>query len=62
MIINGTINDDGIVGTPGNDIILGGNGNDIIDGGEGNDYIEGVRSTLSVILSPTKFFQAQQLR
>jgi hypothetical protein len=22
MIINGTINDDGIVGTPGNDIIL----------------------------------------
>ncbi|MBD2556899.1 calcium-binding protein [Aphanizomenon flos-aquae] len=49
MIINGTINDDGIVGTPGNDIILGGNGNDIIDGGEGNDYIEGESGNDSIL-------------
>ncbi|MFN6228727.1 MAG: calcium-binding protein, partial [Dolichospermum sp.] len=41
MIINGTINNDGIVGTASNDTILSGKGNDTVEGGAGDDSILG---------------------
>ena len=49
MIINGTINNDGLVGTASNDSILGGNGNDTVDGGTGDDYIGGEGGNDSIL-------------
>ncbi|HKP24944.1 MAG TPA: hypothetical protein VJV39_13850 [Dongiaceae bacterium] len=40
-VINGTKNDDNLVGTAGNDTIKGAAGNDTIDGGLGNDLVVG---------------------
>src|SRR5262245_56959296 len=40
-IINGTKDDDNLVGTAGDDTIKGAAGNDTIDGGTGNDLVIG---------------------
>ena len=39
--LNGTINNDLILGYDGDDILNGGNGNDFLDGGDGNDSLDG---------------------
>lgn len=41
MRINGTPEDDNLIGTAGNDTIVGGAGNDLLDGGLGNDVFNG---------------------
>jgi Ca2+-binding RTX toxin-like protein len=44
-IVQGTANDDDLLGGDGDDIVLGLEGNDYIDGGAGNDLIDGGQGT-----------------